>query len=398
MKKLIIMLFILLIPCLLKSQSDFQAGKAKVTGSILNVRNISSTGGTIVAILKRGDILEVIERSKTQSEVEGMNDFWYKVKLSDNKTGWVFGQFITFDINTESGLRWKSVVPSKGQKFSSIAASSSGEIMAATEDGNIFISTDGVTWKKSSPQALGINIGRINKITIINRNIWIAASGGSRGGVWRSTNMGSSWAQITNSQGLLSNDINDVVINDKNEIFAASSKGVSMSKDEGATWVTYPDGKKLDDVICLATSKDGSVFAGTLDGLYVTSSSKPKWTQIGENSPNMGEQIFTISVSPSGNIYVGTDKGLNKASVSNIEQWFGIGGKTKVNSILVDASSRVIVATDNGLNISIDNGASWVTYNKESGIFSNRTEKITVSLKQNIIWITAGSEGLSYHD
>lgn len=388
----------------ISSESSFQPGQIKVTAGSLIVRNIASQGGTEVTKVKRGDILDAIERSVNQSTIEEYTDYWYKIKLPKNKTGWVFGAYVTFEVNLESGLKWKYLNPGTGNKFSGISITTTGDVLAGTENGVIYLSSDkGKTWRKISPQVLGINLATINKIITDGKTIWIAGGGDSKGGVWKTSNNGGSWTQFTTSQGLPSNEVYDIAIA-SNVVYAATRSGIALTKDQGATW-TVAEGDLKQKIFSISISKDGKIFAGTDKGLFgfsefkgVFGGTKKEWKKLGENSPNMGEQVYSIAVSPNGDIYAGSDKGLNKSNISKLETWTGIGGKTNVNSILADQSGKVIVATDNGLNISLDNGASWVTYKKENGLASNKVNQVSIHPADKAIWTVSGFEGISYHE
>lgn len=405
MKKAVLLFSALLIFSIsgLAQDVDFQPGQAKVTAGTLNVRNIASSGGTVLATLKRGDIVDVLEKSQYSSEIDGVSDYWYKISLPKNKTGWVFGQFISFELNLESGLRWKSSTPDSSQKFTSVAISETGIIMIGTQSGNIFLSNDnGKNWRKVLPQALGVSIGRINKIFMSKNVIWIAASGDTAGGVWKSTNNGGSWAQYTTSQGLLSNDVYDVV-ESGGVLYAATKKGLCISKNSGMSFTADDDIE--DETTTLAVSPSGVIVAGTTKGLYIYMDKKDplngtnrSWIEVSTKSPNMGKKVYTVAISQQGDIYVGTDKGLNKSTLSNIKEWFSIGGKVEVNSIIIDSNARVIVATNNGLNISLDQGGSWVTYKRENGLASNEIYRAAVSVKTGIIWTISVNAGLSFHE
>lgn len=406
MKKLSVfalIFFVVVSVSAMAEDSTFQPGRAKVTASSLNVRNIASSGGTVIDSLKRGDIVDVIEKSMYPSEIEGVSDYWYKITLPKNKTGWVFGQYLSFELNLESGLRWKSSTPDSSQKFTSIAISDSGMIITGCSSGAVFITgDDGKNWRKIIPQALGVTIGYVNKIVIVKNVIWIAASGETGGGLWKSTNNGSSWAQFTTSQGLLSNDVRDVAVSG-NVLYVATAKGLCISSNSGGSFIG-------DDEIDYETNSvnvtpEGVIVAGTSRGLYIymdkkdpVNGKKREWEEIKSKSPNMGKIVYTVAVSPDGDIFVGTDKGLSKSSLFKLNEWYSIGGKVEVNSVIIDSNSRVIVATDYGLNISLDQGASWVTYKKENGLASNEIYRVSVSPKTGVIWTISTNAGISYHE
>jgi len=398
MKKYWLLTFAILLSSIAVAQdSDFEPGKIKITAKVLNVRNIPSTGGVIVLSLKRGDVVETIDKSKSKVEIDGLTDYWYKIKKED-KTGWIFGAYVSFDINLEGGLIWKSINPSIGKNYLCVAISEKGSVYAGCSDGSVYVSNEGPkTWKKLTPQALGVNIGKINNIAISKSAMWIAASGEKNGGVWKSQNNGGAWTQFTASQGLLSNDVTYIYEDSKGVVYAATSKGLCVSKDGGSNWNVYPEDRKMKGISCVAVHGD-NVFVGTDDGLYVCANPKGKWERIGKKEPNMGDRIFTIAATSKGEIYVGTDMGLTKSNVSDLKKWQAIGGKNIVNKILSDISGKIYVATDNGLNISIDNGISWITYKKENGIADNKVIDLSINKKDGTVWITSGNSGLSYNE
>lgn len=49
----------------------------------------------IITVLNKGTSVEVLEKSKEQSWVGKSSDYWYKIRMNDGITGWVFGQNIS---------------------------------------------------------------------------------------------------------------------------------------------------------------------------------------------------------------------------------------------------------------------------------------------------------------
>lgn len=52
-----------------------------------------------VALLKRAEIVEVLDKSKEQAAVSGVRGYWYKVKAANGIAGWVWGKNIHFFTN-----------------------------------------------------------------------------------------------------------------------------------------------------------------------------------------------------------------------------------------------------------------------------------------------------------
>ncbi len=386
------------------SAQEFEPREAKVIAGTLNMRNVAAIDGTRVGSVSRGQEVYVLERSKAQSNIEGAYDYWYKIRHG-GKTGWVFGAFLTFEVNVEGGVRWKSVHASD-VFVRGVAVSQNGTILVGGEEGVIFISSNrGSSWRRVVPQALGTTIGKIHRMLVHGGSIWIAASGEKGGGVWKTTNNGGSWAQFTKAQGLPENDVFSLAATSDGSIWAGTAAGLSVSRDGGVSWNRHGPDDDL-NIISLAVTDDGTeAFIGTTSGVYILrekaglfGGSKVVWDRIGKGEPNVGNRVHGLSLTPGGTVIVGTEEGLSRTTLSNPDAWSAIGGKTTVNSVLVDSFNRILVATENGLNISLDEGVSWVTYKKEHGLAANQILEIGVDPSNRTIWATSGSAGLSRSD
>ncbi len=388
-------------------QAEFQPGKVKVTTSVLRVRNIPSKAGRVVGKVYGGKIYDAIERSRRASYLDGQSKYWYKVRYRGKKAGWVFGAYVTFDVNAESGLRWTTVSPGYGRQYRGIAAPGGGTIMVGGGRGSIFISRNyGQRWRRLAPQALGTNIGNVNKMLVTKKRIWIAASGASGGGIWRTANNGKSWSQYTVAQGLPSNDVFDIQIAPGGKMWVATSGGVASSGDGGRTWKKYgPPGNPGGGGAVLSLAISGErVFVGTRKGLYIVKveksffgGGKKVWARIGEGQPNIGNRIQSMVATKDGKLWIGSDRGLSWTNAAKAEKFFGIGGQTPVNTVFVDGKGRIMVATNNGLNVSTDKGDSWITYKRENGLAGNRITGISVApTKAARIWVSLGRSGVAY--
>lgn len=69
----------------------------------LNIRDAPSLKGNIIGkIIKRTEIT-LYDKSIHQDEIDGENDFWYKVKLdTKNIYGWVYGAYVRIFFEDES--------------------------------------------------------------------------------------------------------------------------------------------------------------------------------------------------------------------------------------------------------------------------------------------------------
>ena len=72
----------------------------------VNVRAQPAIDGSIIANLPAGAEITVLEKTKITMDVDGFIDYWYRVKLADDSTGFVWGGFlanhsITLDIDND---------------------------------------------------------------------------------------------------------------------------------------------------------------------------------------------------------------------------------------------------------------------------------------------------------
>lgn len=382
--------------------SAFEPAKAKVIASSLKVRDLPSIGGDVIATLKRGEIVEAIEESKQTVYIDDQSAKWYKVKLSKKKTGWVFGGYISFELNLELGLRWQQTTPSQSESFSGVAIAPDGIVYAGTRSGNIYISQSQSRWKKITPQALGLSIGPITRLLIAGNTIYATSADAKRGGVWKTRDKGASWTQYTSAQGLPSNEVYDIRQRG-NELWVATGKGVAYSSLSADTWVGI-GGETPAPCVSVAFSEKGLLYAGTRDGLYKLSSSTGvfnsgtlSWDRIGKDVKNMGPVVYSLAIE--GNLLlIGTNKGLVIGD-AGAETLNPFGGETSVTHIATDDNGRIFVATLHGLNISSDSGKSWVTYKDEHGIRGNAVSQISTSKnKKNQIWVSLDYSGLAYSE
>lgn len=68
------------------------AAQAKITTvSAMRVRKAPQVAAEEVVRLKLGTVVNAIARSTNQDTIGGKSDYWYRVNLPNNQTGWLFG-------------------------------------------------------------------------------------------------------------------------------------------------------------------------------------------------------------------------------------------------------------------------------------------------------------------
>lgn len=95
------MLLILIITSAALAQNDStgiqETEKALTAISLINGLRIRTKPGLpsrIMGVVSEGERLSVVGRSEEKILIEEAEDYWYKIKLNNGKTGWVFGSYL----------------------------------------------------------------------------------------------------------------------------------------------------------------------------------------------------------------------------------------------------------------------------------------------------------------
>ncbi len=67
---------------------------AVVISPLLRVREQADTRSTVLQHIRQGVVVEVIGKSDRADEIEGQQDYWYRINY-DGLKGWVFGPYLT---------------------------------------------------------------------------------------------------------------------------------------------------------------------------------------------------------------------------------------------------------------------------------------------------------------
>ena len=67
---------------------------AVVVSPLLRVREQPDSRSTVLQHIRQGVVVEVIGKSDREDEIEGQQDYWYRINY-DGLKGWVFGPYLT---------------------------------------------------------------------------------------------------------------------------------------------------------------------------------------------------------------------------------------------------------------------------------------------------------------
>lgn len=162
----------------------------------------------------------------------------------------------------------------------------------------VYLSTDyGNTWIIRNN---GLTSSKVYGLAMNTSGTLFAATWG--GGMFRSTNNGLNWVQINN--GISNSVMFSVVVNPiNNYVFAGSSgSGIYRSTDNGNSWTTVNNGLGGYNILALAVTANGYIFAGTYDGVFRSTDNGENWTATDITS-GWGEGFATTN--PVYNIFAG---------------------------------------------------------------------------------------------
>ncbi len=277
-----------------------------------------------------------------------------------------------------SYAQWQQTNGPFGAGTITCIATSGTNIFAGTSMGGVFLSSDsGTTWTTVNN---GLTETIITSLTISGTNIF---AGTQDSGVYLSTNTGSSWTAVNN--GLLATNVVSLASLGTNILAGILQRGVFLSTDTGATWTPINNGFSNLNVGALVVSGT-NIFAVDHGGyfVYLSTDTSSIWSQIDRSYLQggitslavIGQNIFVGTGNGSG-ILLSTDTGLTCTAVNN-----GLPLYTNVNSLLVNGTN-IFAGTSGGVFLSTNNGGIWSAIN--NGFTDSTINSLAVS-GNNIIF------------
>ncbi len=244
-------------------------------------------------------------------------------------------------------------------------------------------------------------IGRLNCIAFHptdNNSYWVGAPAG---GLWLTTNNGSSWTCLTNDNAVLG--VSDIVIpsdyatsqtiyiatGDK-DAWDNNSLGVLKSTDGGFSWqttgITYTAGQyKMVNRLLISPTDNNTLLAATSDGVYKTTNGGSSWsTQLTSNNfidmeYKPGDFNTLYGSNKSGDIYVSTDGGTNWTPTLNTNA-------QRVELAVSEANTGYVYA------VIADNDASLFGVYRSTDSGASFTQTLSGNTKNLLGWNTDGND------
>ncbi len=301
---------------------------------------------------------------------------------------------VIFLLQSKSTAQWKQMNGLSNDRVTYIAVMhdefGDTNIFAGTDGGGVYRSTDyGTSWTQVNS---GLTNTRIWSLAISSTNLFA----GTDGGLYISANNGTSWTEtgLTNT-GVWSLAFSPISDGSGINLFAGTYGGVFLSTNNGTSWTGDNSGLNYDWILSLAVTpaSDGSgtnLFAGTWgDGLFLSTNDGTSWIQV--DSGLTSKYVLSLIVDPTGggtsgtNLFAGTNGGGVFLSTDNGISWEEVNtGLTDkhVNSFAVSATfdgTKLFAGTwaGGGVFLSTNNGASWTQVN--SGLTNMSVRSLAVS-------------------
>ena len=253
-------------------------------------------------------------------------------------------------------------------------------------------STSGATWSSGT-----INLGDtsllISDISAVSATTaWTIATptnGGSGGGVWKTTDGGSTWTkQTTATFNLAASFPNVVHFFDANngfcqgdptgtlfEIYTTANGGTTWTKLTAASVPAVQNGNEYGYVHSRATAGDNAWFGTSTGRLYKTANKGATWTVVSTPISDFGgassSGSFTIKDANNGWILAST--GVVYKTIDGGTTWTTGSTLTQTNSITyVPGTTGTLIAVGNGTgsSISYNGGTTWTTIESANSFVS----------------------------
>ena len=346
--------------------------------------------GRIDGIMRTTDIASSgITLTNVQNGLPGSinGDGFALVKAPDGKLylgytsgGGLWRTTVSIDsLSSGASVTWEQFNGPYWSQATSLIDTGSSVLYAAFPGNGVGKSTDGGdTWSVSHSGMTSYQLNDVAKSTVTG-NIYACADNVPRqlipwgGGIFKSTNAGSTWAQSVNgwgtsvTGGTAANCIS-VAIPSTGEIVAAGTDGIYQSTDSAANWTKKNSGTTYTK--CRVRSSDDAIVCLSTNGTPTKSTDKgATWANCGAVSGP--SNFYDITYDSSGNIYLATDAGI-KTSTNSCTSWSAafsgtFSGSSVIGSIAFSGSSTVYVGTQNVLFTSSGAGAGLFYRSLDSG-------------------------------
>ncbi len=374
---------------------------------LLIIFSLIIAGGTVLSEKNISDeLLEKNNRPLKELEKIEKPDF-YQIRdafsvqwegLPDEmKRGWK--QFKRWEYFWESRVFPNGTIPDGGEILKEVTEFKKNELMLYEKNGDQPLAAKDLEWKllgpvntpDVTPSVRHQGIGRVNVIRFHPANFNELWAGAASGGVWKSTDGGSTWSVFPYTN-FLSLGVSDIAIakTNPNIVYVATgdavgslsvtspyySIGLLKTTNGGAAWETtglsydFESGNQITRIL-VHPQNENIVLAATAKGIYRTTDGGKFWDQVSpggyfkdmEFHPGDPNYVYASTFSYTGGtaIYRSSDNGRNWELMKQFSDVIRIAlAVTRKNSNYVYALCSIInTKSFHSVQISTDMGKTW---------------------------------------
>jgi len=227
--------------------------------------------------------------------------------------------FLSFEVESSPAQEnfWEQTNGPYGGDVTALAINSNGHIFAGAGCA-VFRSTDnGDSWTNVSSGLPGLQT-RIAQIAINpDGHIFVATYG-----LYRSTDNGESWTEVK-VDPYLTGTWPTLTINANGHIFVGAFRDIYRSTDNGESFTRFTAELMEDNIISLFINSAGHIFAGTYNKVYRSTDNGENWTDCSTGLYN--DNVSSFAANSSGHLFVGitgfgTGPGVYR-STNNGDNW-----------------------------------------------------------------------------
>jgi len=254
---------------------------------------------TGLATSPEGDIYAA-ERSSGVSKYMPTQNEWnhlflaYSYSLGIGPTGDIFvGRNTATVQSTDGGLNWRY---SWFTDFSvvSIVFDEDGSVIVGTNGDGAYRSSDrGLTWERAG--LLGSQVRSLVRDSI---HVFLA---GTNNGLYRTSNRGDSWEPITGY------DITAVLVSNTSILMGTRVYGIIRSDTTRTQWLSSNNGLSSLEVNDLLMDQRGDIYAATPVGVFRSTNKGNLWLDISDGLPSL--PLLKLVEDKNGNLFVATEGG-----------------------------------------------------------------------------------------
>jgi hypothetical protein len=176
---------------------------------------------------------------------------------------------------------------------------------------------------------------------------------------------------IGEGEGLLGTVINDIILDEKGELWVATDRGLNhFQAGGGFIHFTRDEGLPDREVLSLGVDRDGSIWAGTRKGVSrIRDGVVHETLRATDGLPH--DTVLAIAVDYSGNKWFGTLEGLAKFTGSEWRIFTRESGmiNDEVRTVAIDKNWNTWVGTPRG--VSVFDREDWASFTKNDGLPGN---------------------------